>query len=110
MKTRLFFGFVVLAVLTSCVKDPKAVIASYDHEKFIRDKAQYEPIVEKDYWVRMPVSLCTTAAKNPEGDCIILAATTKLQPDGIEEGTSGTPYYHVKLADGRSRGDVLGHT
>jgi hypothetical protein len=28
--------------------------------------------------------------------------TTRLQPDGIEEGVFGNPYYHVKLADGRT--------
>jgi hypothetical protein len=100
---RSFFSIVALGVLTSCAaKDPKAVIASYDHEKFVREKAQYEPIIEKDYWVRMPVFLCTHPAKNPEGDCIVLVVTTKLQPDGIEEGTFGNPYYHVRLADGRA--------
>lgn len=104
MKTRLrlCFCFVALAALPGCAKDPKAVIASYDHEKFLREKAQYEPIVEKDYWVAMPVTLCTRPAKNPEGECIVLAVTTKLQPDAIEEGTFGVPYYHVKLADGRA--------
>jgi len=89
-------------MMTGCAKDPKAVTASYDHEKFLRDKAQYEPIIEKDYWVALPVLLCTKPASNPEGDCIVLAVTTKLQPDGIEEGMFGHPYYHVKLADGRA--------
>lgn len=102
MKTRLLLSVAALAVLTGCAKNPKAVIPSY-HEKFLRDKSQYEPIVEKDYWAAMPVLLCTKPAPNPEGgDCIALAVTTKLRPDAIEEGMFGQPYYHVKLADGRA--------
>jgi hypothetical protein len=55
------FERAALAVLTGCAKNPKAVIPSY-YEKFLRDKSQYEPIVEKDYWAAMPVLLCTKPA------------------------------------------------
>lgn len=98
----MLFSVVVLAAMTGCAKDPKAVIASYDHEKFLHEKAKYEPEIGKDLWVRIPVFLCTKPASNPEGECTLVAVTTKLQPDGIEEGMFGNPYYHVKLADGRT--------
>jgi hypothetical protein len=102
VKTRLLLSVAALAVLTGCAKNPQAVIPS-NHERFLRDKSQYEPMVEKDYWAAMPVLLCTKPAPNPEGgDCIALAVTTKLRPDAIEEGMFGQPYYHVKLADGRA--------
>ncbi|MGE5365850.1 MAG: hypothetical protein ACM3PO_01045 [Betaproteobacteria bacterium] len=102
MKTRLLLRVIAFAVMTSCAKDPKAIIASYDHEKFLREKAKYAVEIGKDYWVQIPVLLCTKPAKEPEGKCSVVALTTKLQPDGIEQGSFGNPYYHVKLADGRT--------
>jgi hypothetical protein len=102
LNTRLPLCVVALVLLTSCAKDPNAVIASYDHEKFLRDKVKYESEIGKDLWVRIPVLLCTKPARDPEGDCTLVAVATKLQPDGIEEGRFGNPYYHVKLADGRT--------
>jgi hypothetical protein len=101
LKTRLCFGVIALAVMTGCAKDPKAVIASYDHEKFLRDKVKYEHEIGKYYWAELPQFLCTRPATNPEGECSLLAVNAKLEPDGIEEGTFGNPYFHVKLADGR---------
>ena len=98
----MLFGVVALAAMTACAKDPKAIIASNDHEKFLHEKAKYEPEIGKDLWVRIPVFLCTKPAKDPEGECTLVAVTSKLQPDGIEQGTFGNPYYHVKLADGRT--------
>jgi len=102
LRTHLIFSAIAFAVISGCAKDSKAIIASYDHEKFLREKAQYEPEIGKDLWVRIPVFLCTKPASNPEGECTLVAVTTKLQPDGIEEGMFGNPYYHVKLADGRT--------
>jgi hypothetical protein len=102
LKTRLLLYVVALVLLTSCAKDPNAVIASYDHEKFLRDKVQYEPKIGKDYWVQRPVFLCAKPARDPDGECGLLTATTKLEPDGIEQGTFGNPYFHVRLADGRT--------
>jgi hypothetical protein len=102
LNTRLLFSVVALALLTSCAKDPKAVIASYDHEKFLRDKVPYEPKIGKDYWVQVPVFLCAKPARDPEGECGLLSVTTKLQPDGIEQCTFGNPYFHVKLGDSRT--------
>jgi hypothetical protein len=95
-------SLIALAVMTSCAKDPKAVIESYDTQKFLREKTQYEPHIGKDYWVQVPVSLCKRPAHNPEGECELVGVITKLQPDGIERGTFGAPYYHVNLADGRT--------
>lgn len=80
----MLFSVIALALLTSCAKDPKAVIASYDHEKFLRDRVHYEPKIGKDYWVGTPVFLCTKPAHDPEGECTLVAVTTKLQADGIE--------------------------
>ncbi len=102
MKTHLVLSLIALAVMTSCAKDPKAVIESYDTQKFLREKTQYEPHIGKDYWVQVPVSLCKRPAHNPEGECELVGVITKLQPDGIERGTFGAPYYHVILADGRT--------
>jgi hypothetical protein len=51
----LIFSIIAFAVISGCAKDPKAIIASYDHEKFLREKAQYEPEIGKDLWVRIPV-------------------------------------------------------
>ena len=52
--------------------------------------------------LQRPVFLCAKPARDPDGECGLLAATTKLEPDGIEQGTFGNPYFHVRLADGRT--------
>jgi hypothetical protein len=100
LKTRLCFGLIALAMMTGCAKDPKAVIASHEHERFLGDKVQYEPKIGKDYWVRIPVFLCAKPAGDPEGECTLVAETAKLKPDGIEQGMFGYPYFHVALTDG----------
>ena len=66
MKTHLVLSLIALAVMTSCAKDPKAVIEFYDTQKFLREKTQYEPHIGKDYWVQVPVSLRKRPAHNPE--------------------------------------------
>jgi hypothetical protein len=77
LRTHLIFSIIAFAVISGCAKDPKAIIAFYDHEKFLREKAQYEPEIGKDLWVRIPVFLCTKPASNPEGECTLVAVTTK---------------------------------
>jgi hypothetical protein len=102
LKTKFLFSIIALAAMMGCAKDPKAVIESYDTEKFRREKVQYEPNIGKDYWVRIPLFVCNKPANNPSGECSLANVTTKFQPDGIEQGPFGNPYYHVKLTDGRT--------
>jgi hypothetical protein len=102
LKTQLILSLIALAAMTSYAKNPKAVIESYDTQKFLREKTRYEPNIGKDYWVEVPVFLCKRPAYDPEGECELVGVITKLQPDGIEQGTFGAPYYHVRLADGRT--------
>jgi hypothetical protein len=90
LKTPLLLCVVALVLLTSCAKDPNAVIASYDHEKFLRDKVQYEPKIGKDYWVQRPVFLCAKPARDPDGECGLLAVTTKLEQTGSKKAPSAT--------------------
>jgi hypothetical protein len=66
LKTQLCFGLVALAVMMGCAKDPKVVIASYDHEKFLREKVKYEPEIGKNLWVHPRVSVHETG-EQPRG-------------------------------------------
>ncbi len=68
---------------------------------FLREKGQYEPSIGKDYWIKLLTFLCPTP-KRASTDCVTIVAPTKLQVDSLEQGAYGTPYYPVKLSDGRS--------
>ncbi len=101
MKTRLCFCLVALAAMTSCAK--RQVVpddsAKY-HEQFLREKADYEPYLGKNFWAMIGMSLCPVPTLLDAG-CETIAKGTKLQPDAIEEGPVGSPYYHLKVEDGR---------
>jgi len=101
LKTRLLSCVVALAMLASCAKKPVVDIQTTENEMFLREKGQYEPSIGKDYWIKLLTFLCPTP-KKASTDCVTIVAPTKLQVDGLEQGAYGTPYYHVRLSDGRS--------
>ena len=100
MKTRLYFGFIALAVMTGCAGRPTAPVVDFDKE-FLQEKAKYEPNLGKTFWLNGVASLCPTSTTNVI-DCTLIDAGTKLQLDGIERGVTTDAFYHVKLEDGRT--------
>jgi hypothetical protein len=101
LKTRLCFGVAALVALTGCATKATVNIQSSENETFLREKAEFEPNVGKDYWIKTIAFLCDTPARTG-AHCDPILTNTKLQTDSLEQGAYGTPYYHVKLGDGRS--------
>lgn len=102
MNTRLLLCVVALAVMSGCAKHQAPPDDSVRYaEKFVHEKAEYEPNLGKNYWATLEMSLCPVptilAVK-----CETVTKGSKLQADAIEEGPVGTAHYHVKLEDGRA--------
>jgi hypothetical protein len=99
----LFLGLIALAVLTSCARrqTPPDDAARYQ-EQFLRDKADYEPNLGKNYWALMNMAACPVPTLIEDGKCEGVPKGSKFQPVAIEQGPAGAAYYHVKLEDGRT--------
>jgi hypothetical protein len=103
VKTRLCFGLIALAVMTGCAKRQAAPDDSARYqEQFLREKADYEPNLAKNYWALMNMAACPVPTLIEDGKCEGIPKGTKFQPDAIEQGPAGGAYYHVKLEDGRA--------
>ena len=102
MKARLCFGLIALATLTGCAKRqaPPDDSARYQ-EQFLREKADYEANLGKNYWALMDMAACPVPTLIEDGKCEGVPKGTKFQADSIEQGPVGSAYYHVKLEDGR---------
>jgi hypothetical protein len=94
----LFLGLIALAVLTSCARrqTPPDDAARYQ-EQFLRDKADYEPNLGKNYWALMNMAACPVPTLIEDGKCEGVPKGSKFQPVAIEQGPAGAAYYHVKL-------------
>lgn len=106
MKTRLCFGLIALAMMmmmTGCAEHqaPPDNSARY-HEQFLREKAEYETDLGKNFWAMRKMALCPVPTLLADAKCETVAKGSKLQPDAVEEGPVGSPYYRVKLKDGRA--------
>jgi hypothetical protein len=103
VKTRLCFSFIALAIIAGCARHqtPPDDSAKYQ-ERFLQEKADYEPNLGKNFWALMDMAMCPVPTLIEDAKCETVAKGSKLQPDAIEEGSVGTAYYHVKLEDGRA--------
>ena len=99
MKTHLFFCLAALLALTGCAS--KATVPPFENEIFLREKAEFEPSIGKDFWIKTIAFLCN-APGSVGAHCDPILTNTKLHTDSLEQGAYGTPYYHVTLSDSRS--------
>lgn len=90
-----------MATLTGCASKAAVTVQSAENETFLHEKTQYEPNVGKDYWTKTIVFVCRAPDKLG-ATCDPILTGAKLQADSLEQGKYGTPYYHVKLSDGRT--------